>query len=374
MREASKTGKGPDIVIFGDLQSRGGGARVFACNIKKWVANGYQVEVLGYRNAEPFLADELPLCVSFRHLNSSHKITTLKVLWRYARQLKPRVILGTSHLSNLILAWLTRLPGHETHCWLTVHQDFAYSQRQDAISKRRRLRAIRSQYSHAAGIICVSRGAADSLMRAAGLPADKVHVVYNAVLDDSILMRAEEKVDHQWFPATEVPVIISVGRLAPQKDYATLLQAFALVRSRRPCRLIILGEGPLRQELEDQARKLGITTDISLPGFIDNPYSWMRNSQVFALSSRWEGFGNVVAEALGLGLPIVATDCPSGPAEILGHGRYGRLVPPGDVQGMAAALLETLERGPLDYDPVEAARPYRAEETAPQYLRLFGLS
>jgi len=150
-------------------------------------------------------------------------------------------------------------------------------------------------------------------------------------------------VNHKWLVGDKaVPVILGIGRLEAQKDFATLLRAFAQVRSRQDCRLIILGEGSLRYELEALARKLGVAEHVDLPGFVNNPYAYLVRASVFVLSSTHEGMPNALIEALALGVPVVATNCRSGPAEILEGGRWGRLTPVGDASAMAQAIQEAL--------------------------------
>jgi glycosyltransferase involved in cell wall biosynthesis len=163
-----------------------------------------------------------------------------------------------------------------------------------------------------------------------------------------VFRMAREPVLHQWFAPGEPPVIIGVGRLVKQKDYATLVRAFAKVRRRRPARLVILGRTDKREpnvqaELDALAESLGIAADFSILGFAENPYSYMARSAVLVSSSIYEGFGMVLAEALAVGTPVVATDCPSGPAEVLDNGRFGTLVPVGDPTAMAAGILKTIE-------------------------------
>jgi len=159
-----------------------------------------------------------------------------------------------------------------------------------------------------------------------------------------------------------------VGRLAVQKDFPTLLRAFARLRAARPARLMILGEGDRRSELEQLASALGISADVRLPGFVENPLAYMRRAAVFVLSSIYEGFGNVLVEALACGCPIVSTDCPGGPAEILEHGRFGRLVPVGDVAALGDALLATLAAPRESEALVARARDFSAAVIADRYL------
>ena len=197
-------------------------------------------------------------------------------------------------------------------------------------------------YGLADGIIAVSQGVADSLVNLAGRPLKQVRVIYNPVVTPEVLAKAEEPVNHPWFAAGEPPVIVGVGRLQALKDFPTLIRAFALVRQHMPARLMILGDGEERQNLETLISELGLTSDIALPGFVSNPYAYMSKASVLAMSSLCEGFGNVIAEALACGTPVVTTDCPSGPAEILDFGNYGSLVPLADPEALAQAILTTI--------------------------------
>src|SRR5262249_37227290 len=147
---------------------------------------------------------------------------------------------------------------------------------------------------------------------------------------------------HPWFAPGSLPVILGVGRLTWQKDFPTLIKAFALVRSRQPARLLILGEGEKRLELETIVKELGLAADVCLPGYVDNPFAYMHRCSAFVLSSASEGLPNSLIEAMACGAPVISTDCASGTAEILENGRYGPLVPVGDVEAMATAISATL--------------------------------
>ncbi len=197
-------------------------------------------------------------------------------------------------------------------------------------------------YGLADGIVAVSQGVADSLANLAGRPLKQVRVIYNPVVTPEVLAKAEEPVNHPWFAGGEPPVIVGVGRLQALKDFPTLIRAFALVRQHMPARLMILGDGEERQNLETLISELGLTSDIALPGFVSNPYAYMSKASVLAMSSLCEGFGNVIAEALACGTPVVTTDCPSGPAEILDFGKHGSLVPLADAEALAQAILTTI--------------------------------
>jgi len=173
--------------------------------------------------------------------------------------------------------------------------------------------------------------------------------------------------NHPWFAPGEPPVILSVGRLTKQKDYPTLIRAFALVHRERPARLMILGEGEERPKLEALIQELSLDDDVSLPGFVDNPYAYMARSAVFVLSSAWEGLPTVLIEAMAVGTPVVATDCPSGPAEILEGGKWGKLVPVGDVEALAEAIARKIS-SPMQKSRLDVCERFRMDKVIAQYI------
>jgi glycosyltransferase involved in cell wall biosynthesis len=167
-----------------------------------------------------------------------------------------------------------------------------------------------------------------------------------------------------------LPVIVGAGRLQQQKDFPTLIRAFAQLNRARPCRLLLLGDGRERSVLEALIAQLGIGTDVQLPGFQHNPYPFLARADLFVLSSAWEGSPNVLTEALALGTPVVATDCPSGPREVLDDGRFGRLVPVGDADALLHAMADTLD-APLPARTLGAAVvEYVVDASAQRYLAL----
>jgi glycosyltransferase involved in cell wall biosynthesis len=237
---------------------------------------------------------------------------------------------------------------------------------------RRRLlpRLMAHLYPRADAIVAVSEGVRQDLLGRFPLPPAAVHTIYNPVITPALLAARDAPLDDPWFVPGAPPVLINVAQLRVQKDQATLLRAFARLRARQPARLLILGEGNLRPALEAMAGELGIAPDVRLAGFVTNPLAYLRRARVFVLSSAWEGLPTVLIEALACGCPVVSTDCPAGPAEILGDGRYGALTPVGDADALAGAMETALaadgDRRALEQRGLE----FSAAAAAPQYLDL----
>jgi glycosyltransferase involved in cell wall biosynthesis len=228
---------------------------------------------------------------------------------------------------------------------------------------------VRQFYPWSDGLIAVSQGVARDLSHMANIPLNKIQVIYNPIVTPELPLKAQEPIDHPWFAPGEPPVILGAGRLMYQKDFSTLIRAFARVRQNRPSRLMIIGgENYQRPELEALIRELNLEADAQLPGFADNPYAYMAKASVFALSSRYEGFGNVLVEAMATGTPVVSTNCESGPAEILENGKYGKLVPVADADALATAILQTLDHPIATTVLQERAQEFTADKIANQYL------
>ena len=229
-------------------------------------------------------------------------------------------------------------------------------------------RSLARIYRGADSLIAVSQGVAADLASIAGVPVESINVIHNPVITPRLLPLARAAVDHPWFLDPSIPVVIGIGRLGNQKNFGLLIRAFARVHAQRPCRLMILGEGRHRARLERLVRTLGLASHVAMPGFAENPYAMLSRARLFVLSSLWEGSPNVLTEALALGVPVVATDCPSGPREILDGGRYGALVPLGDENGLARAMLDTLEAPHSADFLTQAVSDYTVAASARHYL------
>ena len=297
-------------------------------------------------------------------------IRYLHSLATYLRREQPDALLSAKTPANLVAIWAKQLAQVQTRIIVSERTHLSMSIKQ---SRKWRWRfvapLIRKVYPQADRILSVSRGVADDLATSTGLPRTIISTIYNPSLTTKITEKAQATVPHTWLPPNTLPVIIGVGRLVPQKDFQTLLKAFAHVQKTRQARLIILGEGRERAKLEALAFEFGMTNDVSLPGFEPNPYAFMAQASVFVLSSAWEGLPNVLIEALACGCPIVSTDCPSGPDEILANGDFGALVPVGDDRAMADAILSTLEHPPKRERLRSRAAEFDINAIAEQYLQ-----
>jgi len=239
-----------------------------------------------------------------------------------------------------------------------------------ALSHWLRVGPIRRLYPLVDQIVAVSSGVADDTARIARIPRERIRVIRNPVITPELPGLAAEPCSHPWLQPDQPPIIVGAGRFQRQKDFPTLIRSFALVRKERPCRLVILGEGGGGAELRALIAELGMTADVDLPGFQANPYPFLARASLFVLSSLWEGSPNVLTEAMALGTPVVATDCPSGPRELLDGGVYGPLVPVGDVQALARSMSETLDH-PLQPRTLKAAvAEYDQAQSAERYLQV----
>jgi glycosyltransferase involved in cell wall biosynthesis len=289
---------------------------------------------------------------------------------RFLKTHKPEVVISALFVGNIVAALAKAASRSQTHLILTEHVAIGTYLRNEP----RRLRRLcvpplmRLTYVLAQNIVAVSRGAARSLVPVLGKNTSKrITVIYNPIdLARIDAMAAADDKIVSW----NVPMIINVGRLTEQKDQQTLIQAFAKVRSHRPCRLVILGEGEKRETLAASAHRLGVGSDVLMLGFIANPYSWMRKSAVFVLSSKFEGLPTALIEAMQCGVQVISADCPSGPAEILEAGRWGRLFKPGDADALASAIEDALD-GKLVAAVRQRAADFSIDAAVSRYMALF---
>jgi len=362
----------PDVAIF--LRGLyGGGAEKVMLNLAYgFVERGLNVDLVLARAVGPYLEQVSPK-VRVVDLKAQSAASSLPKLTHYLRQVRPTTMLVALHYPCEIAVLAKRLAGVSTRVIVSEHNTLS----QEAVgipqmSVRLTPLAARLFYPWADGIVAVSQGVADDLGQITRLSSNRIQVIYNPIVLPELFTLAQEPVEHPWFKPSEPPVILGVGRLHPQKDFPTLIRAFAEVRKVQQARLMILGDGPERQALTTLVSELGLTEDVAFPGFVQNPYAYMAKAAVFVLSSAWEGLGNVLVEAMAIGTPVVSTNCESGPGEILADGKYGALVPVGDSAAIAQAIVSILAGNTQKLDPGWLDQ-FTLEVCAQKYLALLGL-
>lgn len=335
------------VAFFASNMPVGGVPRMLTQITADLAERGLDVDLVLIHKVGAFLEQVSPK-VRIVDLGSPPFWSVPLALAHYLRREKPDSMLATDLHRNIYALVASILSGRKTRIVLSTRimtscyaSDFHTPWQQWVMRAGYRCLAI-PLFPFAARIHAVSEDAARDLERFAFLPHGKVEVVYNPFISKQLQEKAAQPLDHPWFAPGEPPVILSVGRLHPQKDFATLIRAFAIVRKTTSARLLILAEGSERPFLESLISELGIADDVSLPGFAANPFAYMSRCAVFVLSSLYEGCPNVLVEALGCGAPVVSTRCPGGPVEILKEAVYGPLVPVGDEHAMAQALLACL--------------------------------
>ncbi len=327
----------------------GGVERITVNMLHYLTSQGQRVDVLLRVSKGEFIG-ELPPGVRVVELGRS-SLGAMFRLASYLRRERPRNILSLMYPQNelaLLTRMLCRVPVR-----IVVSVRYMLGGQHEIVAFRNRsLRHMhaacvktlaRLLYRYAEEIVTVSDGAARDIAAITRLPEARITVIRNPVIRPQLFTRAAEAPTHRWLSAGEPPVILALGRLHPIKDFTKLIEAFAIVRQQRDVRLLILGDGPEMSRLRCRAQDLGVSEDVELPGFVANPYPAIRAAALLALTSRFEALPAVLIEALAIGTPVVSTDCPSGPSEILENGRYGELVPVGAVEQIAAAIIRVLD-------------------------------
>lgn len=359
------------IALFLPSLNGGGAQRIMVYLANGFAERGFQVDLV-LANAEgPYL----PLVkknVQIVDLNCSRVIASLPGLIRYLRIEKPDVILSALEHANIVSLLARRISGVKTRVVISIHNTVSSSLRKQKLQRARLLPLfMRWFYPWANQVVGVSEGVTEDFIKAVPcVSRHKVKVIYNPVVTDELLLKAEENLDHPWFAPEEPPVILGIGRLTEQKDFTTLIHAFKLLSQQCSARLMILGEGEEKPALESLVKQLGLEDRLSLPGFVNNPFQYMKKAAVFVLSSRWEGLPTVLIEAMACGTPVISTDCPNGPKEILESGKWGKLVPVGDVEALSQAILASLN-SKTHSPPMEILeKRFGASNSIDQYLSI----
>ncbi len=357
------------IVLYFPMLAGGGAERLYLNLTPYFIVAGWDVVFLVDKLGGA-LVGSVPKGAQLVQLDADRLRHSLPKLIGYLRREPPDILLSSISPNNaaVLLAKLVTLI--RTRFLITQHNTLSRETNNGGIYRILPF-AFRFLLRFADDVVAVSRGVAVDLARSTGFDAAKIVVIPNGVVTDDFAARAGAACPHPWLPPTGEPVLLGVGRLTPQKDFATLIRAFAELRRSRPAKLIILGEGPERADLTALAHSLGVAESIDMPGYVANPLPYISNANVLVLSSAYEGFGLVLAEALACGTPVVSTNCDHGPAEILDGGRYSALVPVGDWSSMASAIEATLDQPPARSILQARGDDYSIAACAARYLDLF---
>ncbi len=361
------------VSIFLPSLDGGGAERAIGTVASALAARGVKITMVLGSATGPYLADLHPQ-VRVVDLHCPSTLRALPCLVQHLRRDRPDVLFAAMSHTNVVAALAHKLSRSQARLVLSERVNLS-SLFEEMPGLRMKLTGalMRLTYPWADCVVAVSEGVARDITRHIPVRPERVFTVYNPVVDALLLQRATAAPTHAWLAQKDVPVVLAAGRLIAQKDFPTLLRAFAALRRGRRVRLLILGEGEGREALLAQARELGIADDVALPGFDNNPFAAMRAASLFVLSSRFEGLPGVLIQAMACGTRVVSTDCPSGPMEILEGGRWGRLVPVGDASVLAAAMAAALD-DPAPPDVQARAADFSVERAVTRYAELLGVA
>lgn len=368
------------IAFFGPQYGVGGAGHVCADVGKALGRRGFDVDFLvcGAYSENGYLEKELPPGCSVVRITGAapkkdapiHNLqyygSQFQSLLEYLQDQKQVSLLTNATKYNILSIWASALSGRSVDLFLIEHNML-----QPRVGGSRHVLPllVRTHYRFADCMIGVSDDITNEFISEYGLSKKLCTTIRNPIDIENISGRAEEPLGHPWF-SEDLPVVLGVGRFERFKQFSTMLSGFEKLTRCTEARLVLLGAGSRKQKLVQQAKASGIEDDVDFVGFVSNPYKYMRRADLLAHSSRYEGFGLVLVEALACGTPVVATDCPGGPSDILNDGEYGELVDVGDPQGLADAMARTLENPPDPDHLVERAQHYRVDKVADCYAEV----
>lgn len=361
------------IALFTTMLGCGGAEKVMLYLAEGFLARGYMVDVVLVRPGGEFF-ERIQAGAAVAVLNCRKPLDALIPLTKYLRRVRPYILISTLSHVNWVACLAAYLARSDTRCLITEANTPSVELRESNKMNRMLLPLMLKLMANSATVVAMSKGAGVDLAQTIGWPLDKVHAIYNPVINpEEWVQLCKEPAPHPWFSPKDQTVVISVGRLHRQKGFDILLQAFSQLLEKLDARLLILGEGPDRCSIEALRNELKLTGVVDLPGYVPNPAAYIARSDLYVLSSRWEGLGNVLIEAMACGVPLVATDCPNGPREILDGGRFGKLVPPDDPGALAFAMEEALSNPQPANPPQEWLQQFTVEYALDRYLEVMGL-
>jgi glycosyltransferase involved in cell wall biosynthesis len=359
------------VVVFIPSLHGGGAERAMLIFAGELAKRGFRVDLVLGRLTGPYI-DRIPKGINAIDLKSPRMLRAIPRFAGYLRRVNPQAIFSTITHANIAAIWAAKLARISSP--VVVRQSNApKAETKDSVGRYIASKILPRVYPAAAGVIAVSKGVKVELLELNPSLERLTYVVPTPVLGPDVRELASRDPEHPWFNE-EAPIVLSAGRLERHKGMLDLVRSFKIVADRSTARLVIIGEGTERNRIEKELKILGISNRVSLPGFYANPFSLMRRARVFALASHYEGLPNVLIQALAVGTQVVATDCNSGPREILDNGRLGALVPVGDTRSLAEAILQSLHR----HNPSEAEeivwQRYGVELATTRYLEIAGIA
>lgn len=363
-----QTNPGP-VALFLPSLAGGGGERVVLNLASGFAAQGLRTDLILASATGPYLTS-VPASVRIVDLGAARVLYALPRLTRYLRRERPVALIAALNHANVVAMLAARASRVHTPTIISIHNTLSSELLDTRLARMRLLPQMYYALRHwPQAIVAVSEGVADDFSARTGIARNCIDVIQNPVITPQLHAAIRAPAPHPWFDSADPPIVLGIGRLTAQKNFSRLIDAFAIVRRRRPARLVILGDGPERELLEAKVRELGLGESVLLPGFVANPYACIARSRVFVLSSDYEGLPTVLIESLAIGTPVVATDCPSGPREILRNGELGRLVPLGDVDALAEAIADTLD-APRPSCDLEALRSFTLDTALTRFKTL----
>lgn len=363
------------LAIFHTHLDIGGISRTLVNLMVELDDRGYDIDLL-LTSAEGEFLSQVPDGVNTMEIDRSTApgigiFASIPSVVRYLRDARPDTLLAAKPHSNLVAITARQLARVPTR--VVVNRNSMTSHQLEYLDNRKHVLTVQLSkylYPYADAIVAASQGVEDDVSETLGVSKELFSVVHNPIVTPEMLEKSKEPADHPWFDDDAPPVVLSAGRLHPQKNYASLVRAFARVRAEEDARLVILGKGQTMPKLRSLVEELGLEEDVALPGSTSNPYPYMRQASVLAVSSLTEALPSTLIEAMACGCPVVSTRCSSGPVEILRDGEFGELVPVNDPDALAAAIVATLRDPPSSSKLRERAMDFSAERITDQYERV----